>query len=165
MIRINLLTLVFALTWSMTAHAESCAAMMQLLQSPPGVISPEQAQEIANSYNAECLGQTTQSYQAPSSDEDAAAAATGQILGQIIGGAINRGGTGRQPQSYGALGGIMDPAPGGSYLDRAQQEGQDALLATAPCDPAAREQWKAWLRSQARGNYVGDLDATPPQCR
>lgn len=53
----------------------------------------------------------------------------------------------------------------GSYVDRMAAQSQARLLRTAPCDPAARAQWRQWVRHQARGNDMGDLYQTPPHCR
>ena len=53
----------------------------------------------------------------------------------------------------------------GSYVDRMAAQSQARLLRTAPCDPAARAQWRQWVRSQAHGNDMGDLYRTPPHCR
>ena len=52
----------------------------------------------------------------------------------------------------------------GSYVDRMAAQSQARLLSTAPCDPAARAQWRRWVQSQARGNNMGDLYQTPPHC-
>lgn len=52
----------------------------------------------------------------------------------------------------------------GSYVDRMAAQSQTRLLSTAPCDPAARAQWRQWVQSQARGNDMGDLYRTPPHC-
>lgn len=52
----------------------------------------------------------------------------------------------------------------GSYVDRMVHQSQQGLLNTAPCDPAARAQWRRWVQSQARGNDMGDLYQTPPHC-
>lgn len=53
----------------------------------------------------------------------------------------------------------------GSYVDRMVRQSEDRLLSTAPCDPAARAQWRQWVRAQSRGNHVGDLNRTPPHCQ
>ncbi len=52
----------------------------------------------------------------------------------------------------------------GSYVDRIADQSQQRLLNTAPCDPAARAQWRRWVQSQARGNDMGNLYRTPPHC-
>ncbi len=53
----------------------------------------------------------------------------------------------------------------GSYVDRMAAQSQQRLLNTAPCDPAAREQWRRWVQNQARGNDMGDLYRIPLNCR
>lgn len=58
----------------------------------------------------------------------------------------------------------VDSDSDGSYVDRMAHQSQQRLLSTAPCDPAERAQWRRWVKSQARGNDMGDLYQTPPHC-
>jgi hypothetical protein len=80
------------------AQMPSCEQMLYALTTaPPGVYTPEQAQVIANSYNANCLSQQPQ-YQQPAqqyqyqqqSSEDQAAEAVGEFLGGLISGFARR---------------------------------------------------------------------------
>ena len=80
-----------------TAQAQvDCQKLLYALTTaPPGVYTPEEAQVIANAYNANCLGQQQQ-YQQPQqyyqeqSQDDQAAQAFGEAIGGFIGGLMNR---------------------------------------------------------------------------
>lgn len=87
-----------ALAGPAKAQMPSCEQMLYALTTaPPGVYTPEQAQVIANSYNANCLGQQPQ-YQQPApqyqyqqqSSEDQAAEAVGEFIGGLISGFARR---------------------------------------------------------------------------
>jgi hypothetical protein len=86
---------IFALaifTGSASAQGIDCQALLnELLNSPPGVYTPGQAQDMANVYNQECLGQQTQyqqpQYQPPQQSD---AELFGQIVGTMIGGMMRR---------------------------------------------------------------------------
>lgn len=85
----------FLLCHNAFAQNVDCQAILNsLLNAPPGVYSPGQAQDMADVYNRECLGQQTQ-YQSPpqynqQQQGDADAEAFGQLLGTILGGALGR---------------------------------------------------------------------------
>ena|SRR5947209_4914988 len=80
------------------AQAPTCDQMLYALTTaPPGTYSPEQAQTIANAYNANCLGQQQQYQPQPyrpqyqqESDNDQAAEAFGEALGAFLGGLMRR---------------------------------------------------------------------------
>jgi hypothetical protein len=93
-----------SIVWILTggsarAQAPTCEQMLYALTTaPPGTYSPDQAQVIANAYNANCLAQQYQpQYQQPpqqyysqQSDEDRNAEAAGEALGAFIGGLMRR---------------------------------------------------------------------------
>jgi len=55
--------------------------------------------------------------------------------------------------------------PLNTALDLYQKKLYADLLATAPCNLEERARWKEKVLQQARGVDVGNLDATPPQCK
>ena len=73
------------------AQGVDCQEILRALTTaPPGVYSPADAQNLANTYNANCLNQPQyqQQYQPPQQQSDADAAA--DLFGQIIGNAMRR---------------------------------------------------------------------------
>lgn len=73
---------------SASAQQVDCQRLFEALTTaPPGAFTPEQAQDMANVYNAECLGQQQAQYPQPqqsNNEAEAIAEAFGQFIGALM---------------------------------------------------------------------------------